>query len=33
VVSKSLQALQRKVDGFVDDVQERLEQTSLNDFE
>ena len=33
VVSKSLQALQRKVDEFVDDVQERLEQTSLNDFE
>ncbi|GAA0524857.1 hypothetical protein SAMN04488066_10611 [Halorubrum aquaticum] len=33
VVSKSLQALQRKVDGFVDDVQEKLEQTSLDDFE
>jgi len=33
VVSKSLQALQRKVDRFVDDVQERLEQTSLDDFE
>lgn len=33
VVSKSLQALQRKVDGFVDDVQTKLEQTSLDDFE
>jgi hypothetical protein len=33
VVSKSLQALQRKVDGFVDDVQEKLEQTSLDDFD
>ncbi|WP_318567389.1 hypothetical protein [Salinigranum marinum] len=33
VVSKSLQALQRKVDEFVDDVQTKLEQTSLDDFE
>ena len=33
VVSKSLQALQRKVDRFVDDVQEKLEQTSLDDFD
>ncbi len=33
VVSKSLQALQRKVDEFVDDVQEELEQTSLDDWE
>ncbi|MFP9062311.1 hypothetical protein ACLI4R_17545 [Natrialbaceae archaeon A-chndr2] len=32
VVSKSLQALQRKVDDFVGDVQSELEQTSLEDW-
>lgn len=32
VVSKSLQALQRKVDDFVDDVQSELEQTQLGDY-
>jgi hypothetical protein len=31
-VSKSLQALQRKVDEFVDDVQAELEQAELDDF-
>lgn len=31
-VSKSLQALQRKVDGFIDDVQAELEQAELDDF-
>lgn len=31
VVSKSLQALQRKVDEFVDDVQTKLEQTKITD--
>ncbi|ELZ09987.1 hypothetical protein [Natrialba aegyptia] len=31
VVSKSLQALQRKVDEFVDDVQIKLEQTKITD--
>lgn len=31
VVSMSLQALQRKVDEFVDDVQTELEQTKLTD--
>jgi gas vesicle protein len=31
VVSKSLQALQRKVGEFVDDVQIKLEQTKLTD--
>lgn len=32
VVSKSLQALQRKVDGFVEDVQTDLEQTDLTEY-
>jgi hypothetical protein len=31
-VSKSLQALQRKVDEFVEDVQAELEQTEIGDF-